>query len=239
MERAPMTTQSPNPIAEAIRALEAMLKAYWYGSEDSDDEHAPSMVKEAIALLPRLRALEAKLAALAEVSAKATPGPWEDRDHVLCQPGRTLYAPGANMAIGGVGNLGMTSDHAPTVKKQRAYATANADLIARSVNLVRLLLGVASATPEEKAVIRYRAMIAAAPPSEGDGSPTSLQIMQTTPAFSDEQVEAMCRAHDLEDAAQKGEPSPWRDYNPADDDNEFRMERMCAMRCALEALRQP
>jgi hypothetical protein len=28
----------------------------------------------------------------------------------------------------------------------------------------------ASATPEEKAAIRYRAMIAAAPPSEGDGS---------------------------------------------------------------------
>jgi hypothetical protein len=56
------------------------------------------------------------------------------------------------------------------------------------------------------------------------------------PELSDERVEAMCRAHDVEDAAQRGEPSPWEGYDPRSDNNEFRITRMIAMRCALSVL---
>lgn len=51
--------------------------------------------------------------------------------------------------------------------------------------------------------------------------------------ISDEAVEAAARAHDAEDAAQRGEPDPW-DLE-GDDFNEFRADRMSAMRAALEA----
>ena len=70
--------------------------------------------------------------------------------------------------------------------------------------------------------------------------------------ISDEILEVMCRAHDEEDAAQRGEPSPWF----LDDDDAladhgsifgdtvqriegyeaFRAERVAAMRCAIAAV---
>lgn len=51
-----------------------------------------------------------------------------------------------------------------------------------------------------------------------------------------EAVEAAARAHDREEAAQKGEPSPWRDLDyslPGDVD--WRDERIAAMRVAIAA----
>lgn len=54
------------------------------------------------------------------------------------------------------------------------------------------------------------------------------------------EVEAMCRAHDAEDAAQKGEPSPWRDdfvqQAGKKAQKEFRDERIASMREALKAV---
>lgn len=56
-------------------------------------------------------------------------------------------------------------------------------------------------------------------------------------AIDDETLELMARAHDEEEAAQKGEPSPWRaDLCTGPDFPEFRAERLAAMRCAAEAL---
>lgn len=37
------------------KSLEGMIDAYWIGSEDSDDEHAPTMVKDAFAALKKAR----------------------------------------------------------------------------------------------------------------------------------------------------------------------------------------
>jgi hypothetical protein len=58
--------------------------------------------------------------------------------------------------------------------------------------------------------------------------------------FSDEELEAMCRAHDAEDAAQKGEPSPWDLPVETAEDHAalmiFRCERLAAMRCAVDAI---
>lgn len=64
-------------------------------------------------------------------------------------------------------------------------------------------------------------------------------------AWTDAVVEAVARAHDEEDAAQRGEPSPWIHYNcssgaesAADcpDCRAFKAERLAAMRCGLAAL---
>ena len=52
---------------------------------------------------------------------------------------------------------------------------------------------------------------------------------------SDAELEAMARAHDKEEAAQMGEPSPW-DIHAADLDPEWVDGRRVAMRCALTAL---
>lgn len=54
----------------------------------------------------------------------------------------------------------------------------------------------------------------------------------------DKVLEAMARAHDQEEAAQKGEPSPWEVDEITRDAGfeEFRQERLAAMRCAYEAL---
>ena len=51
-----------------------------------------------------------------------------------------------------------------------------------------------------------------------------------------EVLELMAQAHDQEDAAQKGEPSPWRPDLGADQDHEWRAERRDAMLCALKAV---
>lgn len=62
------------------------------------------------------------------------------------------------------------------------------------------------------------------------------------PFASDETLEAMARAHDEEESAQKGEPSLWAIQDRGDwqgDDGdwaEFRSERLTAMRCALKAV---
>ncbi len=52
-----------------------------------------------------------------------------------------------------------------------------------------------------------------------------------------DELEIMCRAHDAEDAARKGEPSPW-DFVEQDGkvDAEWVSERLCSMRMAVNAL---
>lgn len=61
-----------------------------------------------------------------------------------------------------------------------------------------------------------------------------LERLREPPA---DMVEAMARAHDKEDAAQRGEPSPW-DFKGAEegDDAAFRDERIASMRQALTAM---
>lgn len=58
--------------------------------------------------------------------------------------------------------------------------------------------------------------------------------------ITDAQLELMCRAHDAEDAAQCGEPSPWEKtlFDPITgiEYTDFRGDRIAAMRCAVEAL---
>lgn len=57
---------------------------------------------------------------------------------------------------------------------------------------------------------------------------------------SDETLERMARAHDQEDAAQRGEPTPWNTTDVAEEgDEEFRKDRLAAMRAAVEALAKP
>lgn len=56
------------------------------------------------------------------------------------------------------------------------------------------------------------------------------------PAVTEQIIEEMCRAHDLEDAAQKGEPSPWNIGLDDEDFPSFRRERISAMRCALKSV---
>lgn len=48
-------------------------------------------------------------------------------------------------------------------------------------------------------------------------------------------LEAMARAQDTEESAQKGEPSPWRD-DLGGLDSEWKSERRVAMQCAVQAL---
>lgn len=38
-------------VGELLAALQGMINAYWRGSEDSDDKHAPTMVKAALAAI--------------------------------------------------------------------------------------------------------------------------------------------------------------------------------------------
>lgn len=69
-------------------------------------------------------------------------------------------------------------------------------------------------------------------------------VTNPTPEVGEDVLEAMCRAHDAEQAAQMGEPSPWPDAvqwldeepkaYPADDET-FRKDRLAAMRAALNA----
>lgn len=62
------------------------------------------------------------------------------------------------------------------------------------------------------------------------------QIVATVRNVLDERaIEDMCRAHDEEEAAQKGEPSPWRE-DIGGTDEEWMAERRCAMLCALKAV---
>lgn len=57
-------------------------------------------------------------------------------------------------------------------------------------------------------------------------------------------LEAMCRAHDQEDCAQRGEPDPWADWivrehieqNGQTAHDEWVAERRAAMLCALQAV---
>lgn len=57
----------------------------------------------------------------------------------------------------------------------------------------------------------------------------------------DSVLEAMCRAHDAEDSSHMGEPSLWvvrerGDFSGSEQDwEEWRAERLAAMRCALQA----
>lgn len=60
-----------------------------------------------------------------------------------------------------------------------------------------------------------------------------LALLHPAP-LSDAMVEQMARAHDAEDAAQRGEPSPWD--IPGDDFGIFRLDRIAAMRAAAVCL---
>lgn len=53
------------------------------------------------------------------------------------------------------------------------------------------------------------------------------------PSAEDNVILAMCRAHDREAAAQKGEPSPW-DLEEARSDHDWMQERYFAMREAFD-----
>ena len=57
--------------------------------------------------------------------------------------------------------------------------------------------------------------------------------MTDTMHLPDEQIIAMCKAHDKEQAAQMGEPSPW---DNVEEDPDWEMDRIAAMRCAVEAV---
>lgn len=72
----------------------------------------------------------------AERSAAFTPGPWIVRDpdsHLSHTFG--VVAEGGGL-IASVGNLGATSDHAPTAKRWRRETPANARLIAAAPDLL-------------------------------------------------------------------------------------------------------
>ena len=56
--------------------------------------------------------------------------------------------------------------------------------------------------------------------------------------LTDADLETICRAHDLEDSAQRGEPSPWLHYDcdgDCDDCQQFRSDRLTAMRAGFRA----
>jgi hypothetical protein len=50
-------------------------------------------------------------------------------------------------------------------------------------------------------------------------------------------LEAMAKAHDQEESAQRGEPSPWSLDNEAADFESFRSDRLAAIREAWKAIR--
>lgn len=64
--------------------------------------------------------------------------------------------------------------------------------------------------------------------------PSGYEIFKATMSEPDV-LEAMAQAADQEEAAQKGEPSPWRE-DIAGNDEEWKAERRCAMLCALKAV---
>lgn len=64
--------------------------------------------------------------------------------------------------------------------------------------------------------------------AEGEHDPVEVEIIM-----------AMCRAHDREEAAQKGEPSPWREDLGAVDDPDWVSDRFFAMREAFDEAKTP
>ena len=127
-----MTNPTPNAITEAIRALEAALYAIQDAEKDTSWIASEGTVVDIKANIHRLREIEAQLEGLAEVSAKATPGEWEWDSGIEPPDGPERYA---DIYVDG-GNLIIAR-----FNDQISEGQANADLIARSVNLVRLLTG--------------------------------------------------------------------------------------------------
>ena len=67
------------------------------------------------------------------------------------------------------------------------------------------------------------------------------RALASAPAASDctdEQIIAACKAHDREDSAQRGEPSPWDEIDPESAlfAKQWIAERMASMRAALAAI---
>lgn len=62
-----------------------------------------------------------------------------------------------------------------------------------------------------------------------------MRVRLTEILTAPETLEVMAMAADAEEAAQKGEPSPWR-ADIAGQDEEWKAERRCAMLCALKAV---
>lgn len=55
--------------------------------------------------------------------------------------------------------------------------------------------------------------------------------------LDDAALEALSRAYDMEDSAQRGEPDPWFVAREADpDEDEWRYERLACAKAGLEAL---
>jgi hypothetical protein len=70
-----------------------------------------------------------------------------------------------------------------------------------------------------------------------DAAREALTAWNTRPSVVDEDaiILAMCRAHDREEAAQMGEPSPWRE--DFDSDPDWEQNRFLAMREAFDEAR--
>ena len=66
------------------------------------------------------------------------------------------------------------------------------------------------------------------------------EMLSAAPKPSDEDLERAARAYDREDAAQRGEPSPWDVHDCPTQDcpecAEFKSERLACLRAALDAL---
>lgn len=68
-------------------------------------------------------------------------------------------------------------------------------------------------------------------------------LLRANPIDETDVLLAMAREHDREDAAMRGEPSPWRDIDEddhvlTDDDKVFISERLASMKAALVAARK-
>lgn len=73
--------------------------------------------------------------------------------------------------------------------------------------------------------------------------PTARAAIQAITEMPDASIMAMCKAHDQEQSAQMGEPSPWEHYDCEDGQCanciDFQRERIVAMRLGLAALGEP
>ena len=74
---------------------------------------------------------------------KHTPGPWTSEPAYNNRVHREIRTPGCLIAI--VGNLGDTSDHAPTRARWKAETVANARLIALAPEMFEYIASSASA----------------------------------------------------------------------------------------------
>jgi hypothetical protein len=76
-----------------------------------------------------------------EPATPFTPGPWERSPHSLNSYSLEIRSREESAHIATVGNLGSTSDHAPTAKRWRDETVANAHLIAAAPAMYEALRG--------------------------------------------------------------------------------------------------